>query len=173
MSAPYVESVASGTEAASEPPTSDAIRRDRPLSLIAEAVLDDHTELLAAAARLRAFSSACRYPDGDELIARARLLEEFGDLLFLHFAAEEAEEFVGSLTTDEPSRLERIERVQDEHGAMVEEFDRLLELARSRPESDELSEPIEHFLDWLDTHEREENSIMQELILLYEVSETS
>jgi hemerythrin len=166
------ESNPSGTEERTEAPAPEAIPGDRPLSLIAEAVLDDRTELFVTAARLRVLTSTCGNMHPAELIALANRLEEFEDLLLLHFAAEEAEGFVGSLTTDEPRQLERIDQLQQEHGSLVEELDRLQELARScSAEYAELPAALERFLARLDIHDREETSVMEELVLLSDASD--
>jgi signal transduction histidine kinase len=138
------------------------------VSLIAEVVRDDHAELERMIARLRALSDVPvqeRTPADPE---PAALIEQFEDLLLIHFAAEEAEEFFGSLVTDQPWLLDRIGRLQREHGQLATALDDLLEFARSEPRVTELTAHVERFLGRLDAHERAENALMQDLILLDE-----
>jgi hypothetical protein len=96
------------------------------------------------------------------------LIEQFEDLLLIHFAAEEAEEFFGSLVTDQPWMLDRIGRLQQDHGELATALDELLEFARSEPRVTDLTARVERFLARLDAHERAENALMQDLILLDE-----
>jgi hypothetical protein len=137
------------------------------MSLIADAVRDDHFEFERMIARLRGLSDAAPHgwpADRDPAV----LIEEFEDLVLLHFAAEEAEEFVGSLVTDQPRLLGRVERLQREHGELATALDDLLELARGKPRATELAARVEGFLARLDAHEHAENALMQELIVLDE-----
>ena len=137
------------------------------VSLIADAVRDDHFALERMIERLRGLTDAALHgwpADRDP----AALIEEFEDLVLLHFAAEEAEEFVGSLVTDQPRLLGRVERLQQEHGELATALDDLLELARSKPRATELAARLEGFLARLDAHEHAENALMQELITIDE-----
>lgn len=138
------------------------------ISLIAEAVRDDHAELQCMMMRLRKLSDASQQDRTPADPEPAALLEDFEDLLLIHFAAEEAEEFFGSLVTDQPRLLDRLSRLQREHGELAGMADELIEFARREPHLNELSARIECFLDRLDAHEHAENALMQELILLDE-----
>ena len=148
------------------PNSSESSRSE--ISLIAEAVRDDHVELQRMITRLRGLCDASQQGRTAAELDPAELLEDFEDLLLIHFAAEEAEEFFGSLTTEQPRLLDRIGRLQREHGELVGMVDELLEYTRREPRHTELSARIERFLDRLDTHEHAENALMQELILLDE-----
>lgn len=136
------------------------------LALVAEAVLEGHAELDKTVLRLRGMCVVLRDghtpADGDP----ASLIEEFEAQLLPHFAAEEAEEFFGSLVTDQPSLLKRVERLQDDHVEMAEALDALQKFAESGPSGPELAARITQFLDRLDEHEHAENTLMQEFYTL-------
>ena len=159
------ESISNGSDAESNP---SKVARDRPLGLIAEAILDDHAELSAAIARLGRLCLPPIAPSTEVPPEPLKLLKEFEDLLLLHFAAEEAEEFLGRLTTDEPKLLERIDRLQDEHGTIIEALDRVIELAPSGSGAAPFRGALEDLFSRLDAHERAESCLMQELIVLSE-----
>jgi hypothetical protein len=91
------------------------------------------------------------------------LIEELECELVSHFAGEDLEEFCGSLVTDDPPLLDRVERIQAEHGELAEALDHLMELAECKPPSLALAEGLELFLDTLEVHERAETALMQEL----------
>jgi hypothetical protein len=96
------------------------------------------------------------------------LLERFSEELLLHFAEEELEETFGSLLTDQPRLLHRVDRLQKEHGDMSDAVGMLMEVARSEAVGIELVGRLERLLDWLAVHEHAENTLMQELVLLDE-----
>jgi hypothetical protein len=87
-------------------------------------------------------------------------------VLVAHFAAEEVEEFFGSLVTEEPRLLERVERLHVEHGEMAETLDQLVEFANATPAPRELAAHIAQFLDRFEAHEHAENALMREFIRL-------
>jgi hypothetical protein len=137
------------------------------LSGFAEAVRADHADLDELVIRLRRLCTSLRdYDRGDDCDPGA-LIEEFESELIPHFATEQAEEFFGSLSTEQPRLLLRVERLQDEHRQMAEAVDHLLEFATSDP-GPELALRLEHFLDLFDAHEHAENELMQEFFLLDE-----
>ncbi len=136
------------------------------LAGITEAVLEGHAELDKTVSRLRGLCVALHDghtpADGDP----ASLIEEFEAQLLPHFAAEEAEEFFGSLVTDQPSLLKRVELLQDDHIGMAEALDALQNFAESGPTGPDLAVRITQFLDRFDAHEHAENELMQEFFLL-------
>lgn len=138
------------------------------LGLIAEAVLADHAELVRATARLREMCSALTGSDAPVDTEPAGLLEEFENELLPHFAAEELEEFCGSLVTEEPRLLGQLGRLQAEHTDIASALDHLLELARTRPPGRTLAVRLGRFLQLFEDHEHAENALMQELVLLDE-----
>jgi hypothetical protein len=136
------------------------------LALIAEAVLEDHAELDKTVVRLRELCVALCGNQAPTDPGPAVLVEEFEFQLIPHFAAEEAEEFFGSLVTDQPSLLQQVERLQDDHVEMAEALDALQKFAESGPSGPELAARITQFLDRFDAHEHAENTLMQEFFLL-------
>jgi hypothetical protein len=136
--------------------------------LIAEAVLADHAELVRAAARLRETCTALEGTNDPVDDEPARLLEEFENELLPHFAAEELEECCGSLITEEPRLLGQLGRLQSEHTEIATALDELLEFARAKPPGGELATRLDRFLHRFEAHERAENALMQELVLLDE-----
>lgn len=146
--------------------TTKATAPEDELAAIAEAVLEAHAELDKTVSQLRELcvtlcgSGAPAGPDP------AALIEGFESQLILHLAAEEAEEFFGSLVTEQPSLLQRVERLQDEHLRMAEALGRIVESAKSGAPGPKLAERITRFLDWFDAHEHAENALMQEFFVL-------
>jgi hypothetical protein len=138
------------------------------LAVIAEAVLEDHAELDKTVAQLRSLCVALcgTHPPADP--TPAALVEEFEAHLIVHFAAEEAEEFFGSLVTEEPRLLQRVERLQAEHHDMVQALGHLVDFAQGGPPGPELAVRLGNFLEWFDAHEEAENALMQEFFLLDE-----
>jgi len=134
------------------------------LGSIVEAVLAERSELGEAISRLRLLCA--NLLDNGAPASPAMTLEEFETELLCCFAAEEAEEFFGSLTTDEPRLIQRGERLQAEHEQLIGALGGLLELAESAAPDKELSVGLTEFLDRLEEHEHAENALMQEFLLL-------
>ncbi len=136
------------------------------LATLVEAVRSGHEGLDGTVVELRRLcgemrSSPPRAPDAVEALAR------FAEELLVHFAEEELEETFGSLLTDQPQFLHRVDRLQQEHVELTEAATRLVGLARSGSGL-VLAASIERILDALSAHEHAENALMQELILLDE-----
>ena len=134
----------------------------------AATVLEDHADLYRTVARLRQLCGELR--EGRALATRevVGFLQDFEEQLIPHFAAEEAEEFFGSLVTDQPRLLRQVERLQAEHDEMAGGMERLLELAASGSVGPDLALRLERFLDQFEAHEHAENALMQEFVLLDE-----
>lgn len=167
MSLPHIELVAVTTSEQMGIASASGVEASLgELAAIAEVVLEDHAGLQRAAARLRELCVALRTEPASADLGAEVLIEEFEDLLIPHFAAEQAEEFFGSLVTEEPRLLQRVERLQAEHGEMAEALDRIAEFARTSPPGPVLATRLTRLLDAFDTHERAENALMQEFLLL-------
>ena len=136
------------------------------LAVIADAVLKDHAELDKIVLRLRGMCVVLRDGRAPADAEPAGLIEEFEAQLSHHFAAEE--EFFESLVTEEPEPrlLQRVERLQADHGAMAEALNRLLVFAQGGPPAPKLTVRLARFLDWFDLHHLAENALMQEFFLL-------
>ena len=148
-----------------------SVPEERPLGLLAEAVLSENAELMKEAAGLKWLCRALvdgSLPGGFELEKR---LEEFEEKLLVHFAAEEAEEFFGTLMTDQPSFLQRAAEAEAEHAQLLLELDALLDTAQVEAPSRELAGRLLRFLEQLGAHERAEKELLQDLVLLEEGGE--
>lgn len=138
------------------------------LAAIAEAVLHEHAELDRTVSQLRELCATLTCSQAPVDSGPAELIEEFEAQLILHLAAEEADEFFGSLVTERPSMLQRVERLQAEHLEMAEALDQLREFAKRGPPGPELAGRIAQFLDRFDTHEQIESALMRKFFLLDE-----
>jgi signal transduction histidine kinase len=138
------------------------------LFIVVETVLEDHADLRKMVTGLRGMCRALREGRCLPGPESAALIEEFESQLIPHFAAEQAEEYFGSLVTEQPRLLQRVERLQAEHAELAEALDRLIELARSEDGGPELGVRLGQFLDSFEAHEHAENRLMQEFLLLDE-----
>lgn len=154
--------------AASEP-TGERASSDE-LAVVAEAVLEDHEKLDATVARLRKLCAALAHDQAAADPAAAALIEEFEAQLIPHFLAEQAEEYFGSLVTDQPRLLEQVQHLQAEHAEMAETLGKLLEFTQTGPPGPDLARRLTRFLDQFDAHEHAENTLMQEFLLLDDVA---
>jgi hypothetical protein len=132
------------------------------VAVSAEAVFEDHAELDRAVLRLRGMCVVLRGGHAPADAEPAGLIEEFEAQLIHHFAAEEAVEFFGSLVTEEPRLLQRVERLQTDHWEMAAAVNRLLVFAQGGPPAPKLAVRLARFLDWFDLHHLAENALMQE-----------
>jgi len=130
--------------------------------------VNDRAEFDAAIARLRALSEALRAGQPESGPRAVALLEALETELLFRFAAEKIEEFVGALLTKQPRLLRRSERLEAEHAKIGDAIEQLVRFARRAPASVDLSERITRFLDGLERHERAENALMHEFLLLDE-----
>lgn len=170
MSQPNIElvDVAIHARSGTSPASNAAAPSGGELAAVAEAVLEDHAELEKIVERLRELCMALHTQPSSADLRAESLIYEFEDLLIPHFAAEEAEEFFGSLATEEPRLLYRVERLQAEHVQIAEALDRIAEFARTRPAAQVLAARLTRLLDAFDAHEHAENELMQEFLLLDE-----
>jgi hypothetical protein len=135
---------------------------------VAATVLEDHADLFRIVARLRRLCALLRGGSPPAAGAVVALLEDFEDHLIPHFAAEQAEEFFGSLVTDQPRLLGQVDRLQAEHREMASGLATLQVFAEGAPRGPELALRLEHLLDQFEAHEHAENALMQEFVLLDE-----
>jgi len=137
------------------------------LASLVDAVRASHDELDHSIIELREVCTVLR-TGGSPDTELPPLLERFSEELLLHLAEEELEETFGSLLTDQPRVLYRVERLQKEHVDMTDTVTRLVELCRSESAGIDLAVRIDQLLDKLAVHEHAENTLMQELVLLDE-----
>jgi hypothetical protein len=133
-----------------------------------ESLLDDHTELRKMVARLRGLCLTLSGNQAPADLGAAALVEEFAYLAIAHFAAEQASDFLENLSRNQPGLLQRIERLQTEHGEIAAALGQVLELGHGKPPGPELAIHLTHALDMFDAHERAEKAIIQELVLVDE-----
>lgn len=138
------------------------------LASIIEAVRADHVEIRETVKRLNDLCTQLWCSEVPLDPSPAALIEEFGALLIPHFATEEIGEFFGSLVTEEPRLLHRVERLEAEHRDMLEALDHLLVFAKDEPVAPDLATRLANFLNWFEAHEHTENALMQEFLLLDE-----
>jgi hypothetical protein len=131
-----------------------------------ESLLDDHTELRRMVVRLRRLCRTLSRNRAPADPSAAILVEEFAYLLIAHFAAEQASEFLENLSRDEPRMLQRIERLQDEHGEIAAALGQALELGQSSHPGTELAMHLTHVLDMFEAHERAERAFIRDLLLV-------
>jgi hemerythrin len=144
-----------------DPFVDGSLAGDQP-TVMAKAVVDDHAELVRAANALR---DRCELACKGRAQDLARFIEEFQERLLIHFAAEESEEFLGSLVRDQPGLLKRAQRLQDEHGEIAFVLECLVGLAATDPREPEVAALTIRFLDRFEVHEHAENALLQELVL--------
>jgi hypothetical protein len=136
------------------------------LHAIVAAVFEDQGELYKTVVRLR---DMCAPLARDEPCAEPGptvLMEELEAELIGHFVVEKAEELYAGLFTEEPRLMERVERLNVERKEIVRAMDELMNLAQGGPPGHELALSLAPFLDWVDLHERAENAVMQDFLLL-------
>jgi len=136
---------------------------------VAEAMLDGYAGIDVRIQQLRELCVALRDGQGPTPADPAELIEDLECEVIPHFAAEQLEEFFGSLITDDPSLLDRVARLQAEHGELAEAFGRLVKLAECKTPPLALAEGVELLLDRLEAHEQAERTLMQRFVQLDEI----
>lgn len=129
------------------------------------AILKDHDHLKGTLRRLRQMSSAldaCQQLLPSAL-APERLVKELRADLVEHFAAEESEEYFGTVVDEAPALGPRIDALVEEHGLMLELVDHLLELASERRRWPALPARTRQLVAQLEAHERAESALLGEL----------
>lgn len=137
---------------------------------VVEAMLDGHARIDVHVQRLRELCVALQDGRGPTTADPVVLIEDLEWEIIPHFAGEELEELFGSLITDDPLLLDRIARLQAEHGELAEAFAHLVKLAEGKAPARALVEGIEVLLDTLETHEQAERTLMQKLVRLDEIA---
>ena len=131
----------------------------------ATAVLGEHATLREIVDQLE---NVCRSSgDGGAQPAahHAQLIEQFRNLLFKHFAAEEDPGYFGTLVKAMPALGGEISRLCMEHQVFRLEVQRLIELSGAANKRDEFGVRLASLLDRFREHERSENLLIQEYFL--------
>lgn len=139
--------------------TDASLSRDQSAATVG-AVLDDHAGLMGAAKKLRELCAAV--PRG--ALSWVGPIEEFRARLLAHFAAEETDDFFGSLVR-QPGLLTRVHRLQAEHADLAFAADCLVTLARTEGRKSDLAARVVRFLDRFEVHEHAENALLRQFLL--------
>lgn len=99
--------------------------------------------------------------DGDQ----AAILSQLRVDLALHFAIEEGDGYFGALQREQPSLSHGIMELRRDHTVLLEELDRLRELAKSDGHVPELGTAILRLVSDFRSHERKETDLLQESVL--------
>jgi hypothetical protein len=135
--------------------TGALVSRDQAVATL-DAVLDDHAGLTGVANELR---ELCAAASQGAAVDWSRPMDEFRARLVAHFAAEEADDFFGSLVS-QPRLLSRVKRLQAEHAELAFAAECLLTLARAKARKSDLAARVVRFLDRFEVHERAENALL-------------
>jgi iron-sulfur cluster repair protein YtfE (RIC family) len=127
------------------------------------AILQDHEHL---AKTLRALRLMCQVLErGDHMptdLAPDRLLSELHSDLVDHFAAEESEEYFGTVMRDMPALVPQIGGLKWEHMTMLQAVGSLHSASRDRSRWNELPQPTREVIELLEQHERAESHLLRQ-----------
>jgi hypothetical protein len=129
------------------------------------AIFQDHDSLGKTMRRLR-FMCAALEPAREPLaleLSPAALLSEFRAALAEHFAAEESEQYFGTVVDEAPDLGPQIDRLKAEHVMMLEAAKLLSDLARDQSRWAQLPAPTRELVAQLERHERAESTLLREL----------
>ncbi|MES1185282.1 MAG: hemerythrin domain-containing protein [Myxococcales bacterium] len=126
------------------------------------AVLRDHEHLGTSLKELRAMCSALEaqrsWPEAP------RLLEDLRAELSVHFSAEEADSYFGTIVEESPSLAPRIGQLKQEHESMLVALVALGLLADDATRATELARAARLLIAELERHERAESQLIAELL---------
>lgn len=118
-------------------------------------------------ARLRELCAAVERDEPSDEPELRRLVDHLQLQLTVHFETEEADDGFAALVATQPRLLRRVAALRAEHVEMNKALASLVELAATgRPA--ELGACLMSLLDRFDAHERVENDLLQELVLVDE-----
>lgn len=129
------------------------------------AIFQDHDQLAKTLRRLRLMCGAIddsRQSLPDEL-APDVLIFDLRAHLGVHFAAEEAEEYFGTVIDEAPSLAPEIAKLKWEHLTMLKAADVLCGVARDRARWSDLPGPTRELIAQLERHERGESQLLRGL----------
>ncbi len=131
----------------------------------ATAAFSEHARLHATLLRLR---ELCILLGDQEVTSEFEphgLLDEFREQMVDHFAAEEAEDYFGTLASEVPSLAPRIALLEAEHWQLIETVDQLQLLSEHAARRGELIARLGELLARFEAHERDESAILQDFFL--------
>jgi hypothetical protein len=130
----------------------------------ATAILNEHENMYVSVARLR---SACSKLCDETLAETQRLVQEFAAELRVHFAAEEADSYFGTLLGELPALRIHIEHLVAEHAELLSVAD---ELSHARTTPQDLALRVDDLVERFKTHERAENAMLQKFFAADDVT---
>jgi hypothetical protein len=129
------------------------------------AILRDHDHLGTTLRELRRMCTALE--DGREneapQLSPPQLIGQLRQELGEHFAAEERDDYFGTVVAEEPDLTPDIARLKWEHLAMLRAIDTLLDVASEPTRWRELSPPTRQLIAELERHERSESQLLSRL----------
>jgi len=130
-------------------------------------IFRDHEELGGTLRRLRLMCAALE--DGRASfppeLSPTVLLVTLRETLATHFAAEEAEQYFGTVLDESPTLEPQISELKREHGSMLRSVQRLCELAGDRTRWSHLPYPTRQLIGELECHERAESKLLRDLFV--------
>ncbi len=129
------------------------------------ALLKDHEHLGSTLRRLRAMAAALER-DPARLPAELsppELLSELKTELARHFAAEEAEDYFGTVLEEEPNLADDVAALKSEHHTMLTSVDALAASSQTEQRWGELALPTLALIAQLERHEAAETKLLRGL----------
>jgi hypothetical protein len=83
----------------------------------------------------------------------------------MHFALEESDEYFGAVLRERPSMSHELAELKRDHAVLLQELERLRELASGEQRPPEISAAIMRIVTDFRAHERKEADLMQESVL--------
>lgn len=129
------------------------------------AIFRDHDHLAKTLRHLRAM---CASLDDRETplpadLAPDVLIIDLRRHLGEHFAAEETDDYFGTVVEESPELASEIAGLKWEHMTMLRAADMLCDIAREPARWDQLSVPTRELIGQLERHERSENRLLRSL----------
>lgn len=103
--------------------------------------------------------------NGRNDVDRTSVLSQLHVDLALHFALEEGDGYFGALQRERPSLSHGVAELRREHTVLLEELERLRELAKGDGHAPELGTAILRLVSDFRSHERRETDLLQESVL--------
>ena len=136
---------------------------------IAEQLQQEHQMIGAAAKELKDLVERPVSPAQSDWLNSVRdSLLSLGSHLKTHFAFEEFGGFMEEVVGASPNASPQVERLKQDHQAILAESERLCRMARGGSPSSEISQlrkKILHLLELLNRHEHEENELVQRVLM--------
>lgn len=138
---------------------------------IAEQLQQEHQMIEAAAKELKALVERPVSPNEEQSTWTSSVrdsLLSLGSHLKTHFAFEEFGGFMEEVVSASPNASPQVERLKQDHQAILAESERLCRGARggsSYSETTQLRRKILHLLELLNRHEHAENELVQRVLM--------